>query len=332
MGNRETLLELLKSEKNCWISGEIMRQTLGISRNAVSKHIRALRDKGYEIESSTKKGYRLDTPQDLIIPEELLDGINTRVFGRQEILCFKETDSTNSQARTLADNGASEGTLVLAESQTLGRGRKGRTWFSPKGEGVFISMILRPLMSPMDSSRLTLLAAVALAEALIDSTGLEIRIKWPNDLLCNGRKVAGILTELSTDMDAVNHVIIGLGLNVNTPRRSFPVDLRKKASSLLVESGQPHSRCKITQLFLERFEGHYDALVDHGFPPLLSRWKSLSDSIGKKFRVEMIDKTLTGTIQDVDSNGFLILEDEKGVRHSILSGDIIPLTDKKSRM
>ncbi|MFK5953560.1 MAG: biotin--[acetyl-CoA-carboxylase] ligase [Desulfobacterium sp.] len=329
MGNRETLLELLKSEKSCWISGEIMRQSLGISRNAVSKHIRVLRDKGYKIESSTKKGYRLDMPQDLIIPEEILDGLNTRVFGRQEILCFKETDSTNSQARVLADGGAREGTLVLAESQTLGRGRKGRTWFSPKGEGLFISMVLRPLMSPMDSSRLTLLAAVALAEALMDSTGLEIRIKWPNDLLCNGRKVAGILTELSTDMDAVNHVIIGLGLNVNTPRKSFPVDLREKASSLLVESGRYHSRCKITQLFLERFEDHYDALVNQGFPQLLSRWKALSDSIGQKVRVEMIDKSLTGIIQDVDSNAFLILEDEKGVRHSILSGDVIPLTGKK---
>lgn len=330
MGNRETLLELLKSEKSCWISGEIMRQTLGISRNAVSKHIRALRDKGYEIESSTKKGYRLDTPQDLILPEEILDGLNTNVFGRQEILCLKETGSTNTQAKALADGGAREGTLVLAESQTLGRGRKGRTWFSPKGEGLFISMILRPLMSPMDSSRLTLLAAVALAEALIDLTGLEIRIKWPNDLLCDGRKVAGILTELTTDMDAVNHVIIGLGINVNTPRKSFPVDLRKKASSLLVESGRPHSRCKITQLFLECFEGHYYALVDHGFPQLLSRWKALSDTIGQKVRVEMIDKSLTGTIKDMDSNGFLILEDEKGLRHSILSGDVIPLTGKKS--
>ncbi len=329
MGNRETLLKLLKSEKNCWISGEILRRDLGISRNAVSKHIRALRDKGYEIESSTKKGYRLDGPQDLIIPQEILDGLNTRFLGRQEILCFKETDSTNSQARAIADGGAGEGTLVLAESQTLGRGRKGRTWFSPKGEGLFISMILRPLISPMESSRLTLLAAVALAEALMDSTGLEIRIKWPNDLLCNGRKVAGILTELSTDMDAVNHVIIGLGLNVNIPRKSFPEDLKEKASSLLVESGRPHSRCKITQLFLERFEVHYDALADHGFPQLLSRWKALSDSIGRKVCVEMIDKTLTGIIQDVDSNGFLILKDEKGVRHSILSGDVIPLTGKK---
>ncbi len=330
MGNRETLLNLLKSNQNHWISGEVLRQHLGISRNAVSKHIRALRATGYEIQSAPRKGYLLHGVQDRIIPEEIRDGLATSVFGQQEILCFTETDSTSLQARILADNGAREGTLILAESQTRGRGRKGRTWFTPKGQGIFLSMILRPAISPMDASRLTLLTAVALAESLIDSTGLGIRIKWPNDILCKGRKLAGILTELSTEMDAVNHVIIGLGINVNTPKEAFPTELKEKATSILSESGIPHSRCEITKRFLERFERHYTSLVSDGFPDLLDRWRSLSDTIGQRVCVEMIGKSLTGTIRDMDPNGFLILEEENGVRHSILSGDLIPLTGKES--
>lgn len=328
MGNRETLLHLLKSDPHHWISGEVLRQHLGISRNAVSKHIRALRATGYEIQSAPRKGYLLQGIQDRIIPEEIRDGLDTTVFGQQEIRCFKETDSTSLQARVLADDGALEGALILAESQTQGRGRKGRTWFTPKGEGVSMSMILRPPISPMDASRLTLLTAVALAEALIDSTGLDIRIKWPNDILCKGKKLAGILTELSTEMDAVNHVIIGLGLNVNTPEEGFPKDLKDKASSILAESGITHSRCNLTKRFLERFERHYNALINDGFPDLLNRWRLLSDTIGQRVCVEMIGKRLTGTVRDIDPNGFLVLKDENGVRHHILSGDLIPLTGK----
>ena len=330
MGNRETLLNLLKSDQNRWISGELLRQHLGISRNAVSKHIRALRATGYEIQSAPRKGYLLHGIQDRIIPEEIRDGLATAVFGKQEIRCFKETDSTSRQARALADDGAGEGALILAESQTRGRGRKGRTWFTPKGEGIFMSMILRPPMAPMDAPRLTLVTAVALAEALIDATGLDIRIKWPNDILCRGKKLAGILTELSTEMDAVNHVIIGLGLNVNTPKESFPEELKGKASSILAESGISHSRCKIIQRFLERFERHYNDLLSDGFPDLLDRWKALSDTIGQRVCVEMIGKSLTGTIRDMDPNGFLVLEDENGVRHRILSGDLMPLTGKEA--
>ncbi|MBI9087945.1 MAG: biotin--[acetyl-CoA-carboxylase] ligase [Desulfobacterium sp.] len=326
MGNRETLLHLLKADPQNWISGEVLRQHLGISRNAVSKHIRALRATGYEIQSAPRKGYLLQGIEDRIIPEEIRDGLGTSVFGKQEIRCFTETDSTSLQARLLADDGAGEGALILAESQTRGRGRKGRTWFTPKGEGIFMSMILRPPISPMDASRLTLLTAVALAEALIDSTGLDIRIKWPNDILCKGKKLAGILTELTMEMDAVNHVIIGLGLNVNTPKESFPEELKGKASSILAESGISHSRCKITQRFLERFERHYNDLLSDGFPDLLDRWKALSDTIGQRVCVEMIGKSLTGTIRDMDPNGFLVLEDENGVRHRILSGDLMPLT------
>ncbi len=168
------------------------------------------------------------------MPNEILDSLDTRIFGKRNIDYFMEIDTTNTRAKDLAAEGAPEGTLVIAEKQTKGRGRKGRSWFSPLGHGIYTSFILRPAMPPSGAPRITLMTAVAIAEALLSLMQLEVRIKWPNDILVNGKKLAGILTEISTEMDAINYIVVGIGLNVNTPFKDLPEFLQLEFAQLVL--------------------------------------------------------------------------------------------------
>ncbi|MFH1490036.1 MAG: biotin--[acetyl-CoA-carboxylase] ligase, partial [Pseudomonadota bacterium] len=321
MSTKDSLLLHLKTHPGSWVSGESISRDHAVSRSAVWKQIRRLREEGYTIESSTKKGYRLLESPDLLLPQEIRDGLETRVFGKNEIHHFIETDSTNIRARELAEKGAPEGTLVLAEKQTGGRGRKGRNWHSPPRGGIYVSLILRPALSPAESPKITLLTAVALADALTSISPLEFRIKWPNDLLIHGKKIAGILTEMTTEMDRVGYIVVGLGLNVNT--RHFPASIAKTATSLCLEAGEMFSRVQLLRVFLTHFEERYTSFIHQGFEPVLNRWKDLSDIIGKPIRVDMIDGALVGTVQDVDADGVLLLKDDAGNIHRIFSGDVI---------
>ncbi len=323
MTTKDSLLLYLKKHKNRWVSGEHLSHKLAVSRAAVNKHIRKLREDGYHITSSTKKGYCFQGAGDLLIPAEIQEGLKTRIFGKPDIISFDNTDSTNIQARLLAEKGAPEGTLVLAEKQTSGRGRKGRTWFSPPGRGIYASLILRPAMPPSEVPGITLITAVAAAESLIALTKLPIKIKWPNDLLINSRKLAGILTEISTEMDAVNYIIVGIGLNINTPPEDFPEEIKPIATSVLAESGKTFSRVDILQAFIHQYEACYDQFKQEGFTGLRKRWKALTDIIGRNIKVEKVDATLSGQVVDVDNDGVLILKDNKGQMHRVFSGDVI---------
>ena len=320
MSTKDQLLDYLKANRGSWVSGEIISNKTAVSRSAIWKHIRQLRKEGYILDSSPKKGYRLLQAPDLLLPGEVRDGLTTRVFGRENIYHFKQIGSTNIEARDYAERGAPEGTLILAENQTEGRGRKGRTWFSPSLGGIYVSLILRPNLSPVESPKITLLTAVALVEALSSVTQLEIRIKWPNDLLIQGKKLAGILTEMSTEVDAVNYIVVGIGINVNT--EDFPGSIRKRATSLSIEAGKTFSRVTILREFLRCFETCYELFLDRGFEPVLKRWKELSDIIGKRVKVDMIDRTVIGTVRNIDRDGVLILRDEKGRSQRIFSGDV----------
>lgn len=322
MTTRDALLLYLKENRNSWVSGAWLSRCLSISRSAVNKHIRQLKEMGYPIETSTRKGYRLAQTPDLLLPSEIQEGLRTRVFGAGEIICHSETDSTNLQAMKLAASGAPEGTVVIAEKQTRGRGRKGRSWFSPEGAGIYISLILRPVMPPDEAPRITLVTGVALAEAILAITALPARIKWPNDILVEGGKLAGILTEISTDMDKIDHVVVGVGININLPEESIEEGIRGKATSLLMETGRLHSRVEVARAFLAQFEAWYDVLRTEGFNKVRTRWKELSDSLGKRVTVDMIGKTRTGEFMDIDSEGVLILRDEHGLIHRIVSGDV----------
>ena len=322
MSTKNRLLSYLKEEKGNWISGELLSNKLAVSRTAIWKHIRKLKEEGYVIESSPKKGYLLSKISDLLLVNEIEEGLDTKVFGKGNIVYFKETDSTNIRAKDLAAKGAPEGTVVVAEKQTKGRGRRGRSWFSPSGDGIYASLILRPTMSPAETPRITLMTAVAMAEALLSLTQLKIRIKWPNDILVNGKKIAGILTEISTEMDGVDYIIVGLGLNVNTPPESFPEEVREIATSIFIETGSEFPRAPLIREYLRRYEKYYEMFKKRGFESIMQRWKELADIAGQQIMVDVLGEKYIGEVLDVDNDGVLILRDNKGNTHRIFSGDV----------
>lgn len=325
MTTKEKLLARLKTDQGQWVSGEQVSNQLGISRAAIWKQINSLKKDGHQIESAPKKGYRLAQAADLILPAEIAAGLTTKVMGRPDLVCLKKTDSTNLRAKALAAHGAAEGVVVVAETQTSGRGRRGRSWYSPPGQSIYTSIILRPPMAPAQAPQITLMTAVALAQTLSQTAGLDAKIKWPNDILINGKKIAGILTEISTDMDVVDYVVVGLGINVNTPENEMPVDIREIATSALIQKGRPLPRVALLCALLKIFEQCYEQLNTEGFPPIMVKWRQMSDIIGQPVYVDVLDKRYTGIVAAVDDDGVLILEDAHGRRHRIFSGDVTRL-------
>lgn len=323
MTTKDLLLSYLKEKRGSWVSGESLSNKMSVSRAAIWKHVRKLKEEGYVIESSPKKGYLLSRDSDLLLPNEIRERLSTRVFGKMDIHYFKELDSTNMKAKNLAEGGASEGTVVIAESQTAGRGRRGREWFSSSsGNGIYATLILRPAMSPTGAPRITLMTAVAVAEALLSLVELDVKIKWPNDILIKGRKLAGILTEIATEMDAVNYILVGLGLNVNTPAESFPEEIREKATSIFIETGEQFSRTRLIRACLEQFEKYYAMFKENEFSSIIHRWKQLSDIVGKNISVDVIGQEHMGEVVDIDDDGVLILKDDQGRIQRIFSGDV----------
>ena len=244
------ILELLRRQEG-FLSGEDIGRELSITRAAVWKGIKKLREEGYEIEAVTNRGYRLTNPETMYNKRELEQGLKTKTMG-QSIYFYEETDTTNNRARELAQEGAPEGTLVVAEKQTAGRGRRGKVWESPLGTGIWMSLVLRPQIMPAEASVLTLLCGLATAEAIKAETGLSAGIKWPNDILINGKKAVGILTEMDCEMSEVHFVIPGIGINVNTA--SFPPEIADIATSLYLECGKTVSRRRLVHKVLERLE------------------------------------------------------------------------------
>jgi BirA family biotin operon repressor/biotin-[acetyl-CoA-carboxylase] ligase len=266
----------------------------------------------------------MNTP--LLTSSEIRYGLDTSIFGKMDIVHYRETDSTNTRARDLAERDYPEGTLVIAENQTAGRGRMGRSWHSPAGMGICMSIILRPRLSPGDAPLITLMTAVAVAETLISLLHLNVRIKWPNDILVGDKKMAGILTEMSVANDAVRYVIMGLGMNVNTPFEILPDDISATATSVFIETGKRFERAEIVRTFLKLFEYYYQLLQGSGSEQILSRWKEHSGIIGQRIKVDAISSTFVGRVIDIDRSGALLLEDESGNVQSIISGDVSIIT------
>ena len=317
----EEILRLLKSHPLEFLSGETISRHVKLTRTAVWKRIRNLRALGYVIEASTRSGYRLVHAPDLLLPSEILPILQTKWMGKK-IHYFKTLDSTNSTAYQLALNGAREGEVVIAESQEKGRGRLGRHWISPPLLNLYLSVILRPPIPPHQASLITLLAAVATADAIEKTSGLKPSIKWPNDLLLGKRKVAGLLNEIHSETDHIHFVILGMGVNLNMDEKLLPWELRTKATSLKKEMGRPISRKEFVCHLLNALEQWYEIFLKKGGAPVLKAWKDRARIEGKRVKVTSFGDVLRGRAVDVDSDGALILQTKGGVQKRIVAGDI----------
>ncbi|MCW3489162.1 biotin--[acetyl-CoA-carboxylase] ligase [Dethiobacter alkaliphilus] len=316
---KETLLAILKEHSGAYVSGEELSNRMQVSRTAVWKHIGGLREEGYEIESAPRLGYRLVAVPDLLLPLEIHDGLKTEVMGKK-VYHYREVDSTNRVARELARAGEAEGAVVLAEAQSAGRGRLGRAWNSPCG-GIWLSLILRPKLPPYKAQLLTLMAAVAATEATAAVSAVTPGIKWPNDLMINGKKLAGILTEVSAEMEQLNYIVLGLGINANIPADWFAGELEQIATSIMAQSGEAVSRVAWVQAFLRNMEQEYMQAEQIGFEDVLKRWRRYSVTLGKGVDVQLADHRESGTAVDIDEQGALLVRTESGVK-TFWAGDV----------
>ncbi|MGB8955143.1 MAG: biotin--[acetyl-CoA-carboxylase] ligase, partial [Tumebacillaceae bacterium] len=279
---QESILHMLRERPGEYVSGEAMCQTFGVSRTAIWKHIKDLQDNGYAIEAVRNKGYRLVESPDLVTAAEIREGLRTEVLA-QNIVYRDSIDSTNTLAQQLAREGAPDGTLVIADEQTAGRGRRGRQWFSPPHSGIWMSLVLRPQLPLQHAAQITLVAAVALSRALSRESGVEAGIKWPNDILFSSKKCCGILTEMHAEFDQIHHLVVGIGINVNVPQSDFPDELQSIATSLQAIKGERLSRAGVVRSVLNEFEPLYRRYVDGGgFGSIRDDWKTSSITLGRQ--------------------------------------------------
>jgi BirA family transcriptional regulator, biotin operon repressor / biotin---[acetyl-CoA-carboxylase] ligase len=321
---RDAVLTVLRQAGSGWVSGEALSHSLGVSRTAIWKQIEGLRSAGYVLEAQPRLGYRLLTAPDAVTPAEVLPGLATRRFGRQ-VEYRPSVGSTNDLAKQLARAGASEGLLVLADEQTAGKGRLGRSWSTPPGSALAMTLVLRPALPPYHAPRITLVAAVAVAEAVRAETGLPAGIKWPNDLQVGGRKLCGILTEMEAEMERIAFVVCGMGLNVNLAREAMPPEFRESATSLMAELGRPVARAPLVRAIMARFEEAYDQLLSGRLGQVLDRWRELSVTLGRQVAVLSVTgaPTVDGIAEDLDADGALLVrESGTGTLHRVMAGEV----------
>jgi BirA family biotin operon repressor/biotin-[acetyl-CoA-carboxylase] ligase len=269
------ILSALRRSANGGVSGAELSQQLGISRAAVWARIEELRSLGYDIAASPHQGYQLLGVPDVLHADDLLSLVSDNKTVGRDIRVFEQTSSTNDVVEKLARDGVKEGMVVFAESQTRGRGRLGRRWLSPPRKGLWFSVLLRPDLQPQAATQLTVAAATALLRAIRDQAGITPEIKWPNDILIKGRKVAGVLTELSAELDHIKHLTLGVGVDVNLNASEFPAELRKTATSLKIESGRPIHRADLAAAILRELDRDYERIRSRRFDEVADEWEAL---------------------------------------------------------
>lgn len=319
--NRDRILQLFHQNSDQFISGEEICRGLGITRTAVWKQIRQLRDLGYDIEATPSKGYRLIATPDTLISSEVLAGLDTAVIGR-EIVYLPQTESTNTHARNLAENGAVDGTVVIADQQSGGKGRLGRFWVSPPGVNLYLSLILRPDIELSQATQMTFLTAVAVAEAVEAVGDFAPQLKWPNDVLMNGRKVAGLLNELSAETERIHFMVLGIGVNLNMAADQFPTNLRSPATSLLIEGGKVVPRLEFTRQLLQKTDRLYARYLESGFDVVRAAWEERCNMLGRRVEVDFQHSRLTGIARGIDEAGALLLTLPDGTEERVLAGDV----------
>ena len=314
--------EILKALKNSdtYLSGEQLSQKFGVSRTAIWKYIKKLREEGYEIESVTRRGYRLLQTADRITASEILSRNQASWVGKS-IEYFEVTDSTNQRIYDFAEKGREEGLLAVAEEQTGGKGRRGRSWVSPPGTGIWMSLLLRPKVEPQKASMVTIVAALAMTKAMEKITGMEIRIKWPNDVVLNGKKVCGILTEMSAELEEIHYIIVGIGINANT--ESFPEDIQDRATSIYLESGKKVERAAFIAEFCVQFEQYYERFLEMGNLAFLKEeYESYLINIGREVKIIKKKEERVRKALGINELGELIVAKSDGTTEIIFSGEV----------
>ncbi|MBI5641930.1 MAG: biotin--[acetyl-CoA-carboxylase] ligase [Deltaproteobacteria bacterium] len=314
------IIRLMKAGRGAYTSGQSLSSSLGISRTAVWKHIKTLKKMGFQIEASPSKGYRL-TGELPFNGVEVASSLSTKFVGKN-IFFYPRIDSTNIKAFELGRSGEGEGTAVIAEAQDKGKGRVGRVWESPAGLNLYTSIILRPPVAPQFAHNLTFVLAVAAAEAV----GLFVKqrptVKWPNDVLVNGRKLAGILLEMDSEPDRVHFVVAGIGVNINIRREMFPPYIKNTATSIAEERGEEAGRAEFARSLYSSIELWYKIYLDKGFLPILEAWKGYFDAEGKEVRVSSFNRAITGVCCGVDADGALLVKLSSGKVERVVSGDV----------
>lgn len=317
MSKGDAVLTFLRGQREGFLSGEEISRKLKVSRSAVWKEIQVLRNLGYEISAEPHLGYRLLGIPDRLFPDELSAGLNTKFIGKQ-VVSYEEVGSTNDAAFRLGEEGLKEGVCVFAEHQTKGRGRLGRSWISPKYKNILFSVLLRPDLSPAEVSKVTLMAAVSVVKTLHSVTTHRFSIKWPNDILFNEKKLCGILTEMSSEPDRVNFIVVGIGINVNAD----PAELLKGATSLKEITGNKLSRVEIAKKLLETLESDYLCLKKGDFALLAKHWEEFSSTSGRRVTVNVHGRKIQGTAVGIDKEGALWIRTDSGLQEKILAGDV----------
>lgn len=303
------ILDLLKN-RNDYVSGEEIGAFLGVSRTAIWKNITKLKDMGYNIESVSNKGYRLVDDRDVV---------NEYEINYDNVIFNTEIDSTNEECKRQADNGCKSGLLVTCDNQTAGKGRLGRSWTGDSNKGLYMSMVLRPDIMPTEASQITLVAGIVLRRIIERFTNCTVQIKWPNDIIINGKKVAGILTEMSAEMEKVNYIVLGIGINVNT--ESYYGELKDKATSMFIETGSKFKRKDVINEFIQEFLPGYGIFCHRGFDAFVEEYNKNCANVGKEVKTINVKNEIQGIAKGVNSKGELVIKTNSGLAR-VFAGEV----------
>jgi BirA family biotin operon repressor/biotin-[acetyl-CoA-carboxylase] ligase len=317
------ILLALRQAGHGYVSGADLSQRLGITRAAIWARIEELRRVGYDIAASPHQGYRLLGVPDVLYADDLLALVSGNEVVGRDIRVFEETGSTNDIVEKLARDGVKEGVVVFAEAQSRGRGRLGRKWVSPPRKGLWFSVLLRPDLRPQAATQLTVAAATSLCRAIRAQTDLAPQVKWPNDILIGGRKVAGVLTELNAEPDRVKHLTLGIGLDVNLDEADFPAEVRTVATSLKLAAGRPLARGDLAASLLRELDADYGRIRRGQFAALADEWEAQCVTLGRRVRLLLGTREVTGRAEALDEDGALLLRTDHGRLERVIGGDVV---------
>src|SRR5699024_10767452 len=318
---RNKLIKLLEQSESEYVSGQVLSDYLNISRSAIWKHMKELEKDGYTIEGKPRKGYRIIASPHKVSENTLRWGLHTEWLGKT-IIHRKKTASTQKIAHQVAQDGAKHGTVIIADEQTEGRGRMNRPWHSTKEQGIWLSILLRPNMLPVLTPQLTLLTATVLADVIDELTDVTPQIKWPNDILIHGKKMAGILTELQAEQDQIQYLIIGIGMNINQRKADLPEQLQHKATSLRIETGQKWDLTPFTQRLLMEFEKTYTSYMKNGFSEVRNKWESYGLKIGQPISIQTMNDQWKAIFSGIADDGALLIKNLDGSMEKFYSAEI----------